>query len=226
MASEKEVFFYADITKPEGLSQAHRTIIQDQYSYDIKDADGNSSGIIRVRSESENGQTVFEQTIKYETKQNETGIASKEEQNISIEKSFYDAWIKCFGAAGCHKVRYVFKSSQIKLRYSLTMSSDESEEDFSETVLDFDLDIEVDVFIGKNGERAKTCKVDIELDGLFKHLKENHPEIKAFDLSVILSNLPLGLENIFNGRTDDPEHRAKSKALWDEYTYKDSERVS
>lgn len=212
MAKETELCFWAELTDRSGLSQAVSQEIQDQYSYKIKSEDGSQNSMIRVRATDVGGTITYEETLKNKTK-TESALFANEETNQPITKEYFEAWIRCFDAPGCHKVRYTFVSQKVLLK------NDEEEIELPE------VKYEVDVFISKEGKYSNYCKVDIEIDNLLAYLAENHKDISKFDVSVSLSSLPIGLKNWFSAVTDNEEQRAGIDAFWKKFTYKDSERV-
>lgn len=212
MAKETELCFWAELTDRSGLSQAVSQEIHDQYSYKIKSEDGQQNSMIRVRATAVGDQITYEETLKRKEK-TEAALFSNVEVNQPITKEYFENWVKCFDAPGCHKVRYVFISQKVML----TTDTDEVELP--------EVKYEVDVFISKEGQYSKFCKVDIEIDGILEYLNEHHKDVGAFDLSVSLSSLPIGLKNWFSAVSDDEEHKAGIDAFWKKFTYKDSERV-
>ena len=81
------------------------------------------------------------------------------------------------------------------------------------------INYQVDVFFDKEGQRAKWCKIDIEIDDILAYLAEHHPEIEQFDTTVWLSKLPFKPEDAFSAVTDDEEQKEAIKAFWERFAH-------
>ena len=214
MAKETELCFWARVTNTSGYGMADAMEIHDQYSYKIpgKENPEESSGMIRVRATTKGQETEYEETLKSKIKDSSLSFANTE-LNTKISEDYFKTWIAAFDAEGCHKVRYTYLAKDSLLTYEgkeYTMPA---------------IPIEVDVFISREGKRSAFVKIDIELDSIHDWLEENHVSVKEYDMTVVLSKLPLGLTDIFSAVTDDPEKKEAIEGFWKTFTYKDSERV-
>lgn len=209
--AETELCFYARIGDAEALENAIDIEHHEQWEYKVivEDDDDNEEyrGKVRVRRTERDGQVKFEETIKLPV-ESEAVTQGNHEYTVSITEEYFDAWKKLFGDKGYKKTRYVFLSKEVML--------DHHEEEIKLP----DIKYEVDVFFDQEGQRAKWCKIDIEIDDILAYLKEHHPEIEKFDTTVWLSKLPFKPEDAFSAVTDDEEQKEAIKAFWDRFAHR------
>lgn len=208
--AETELCFYARIGDAEALENAIDIEHHEQWEYKVvvENDDNNEEyrGKVRIRRTERDGQVKFEETIKLPV-ESEAVTQGNHEYTVSITEEYFDAWKKLFGDKGYKKTRYVFLSKEVML--------DHHEEEIKLP----DIKYEVDVFFDQEGQRAKWCKIDIEIDDILAYLKEHHPEIEKFDTTVWLSKLPFKPENAFSAVTDDDEQKEAIKAFWDRFAH-------
>lgn len=209
--AETELCFYARIGDAEALENAIDIEHHEQWEYKVivEDDDDNKEyrGKVRIRRTERDGQVKFEETIKLPV-ESEAVTQGNHEYTVSITEEYFDAWKKLFGDKGYKKTRYVFLSKEVML--------DHHEEEIKLP----DIKYEVDVFFDQEGQRAKWCKIDIEIDDILAYLKEHHPEIEKFDTTVWLSKLPFKPEDAFSAVTDDEEQKEAIKAFWDRFAHR------
>lgn len=205
--AENEACFYARIGDYAGFEQAADHETHEQWEYKIPvGEDGVKRGRMRVRATARGGEVSYAETIKAPGNP-KAGMASCIEHTIAIDKDHFDAWKQTFGTKGCFKGRYVFLSK------SVTLTLD------GEAIILPEVKYEVDVFVNPAGEKSKWCKIDVELDKILAYLADKHPDIKAFDLTVALSALPLKLEDAFSDKDMDEEHQTAVNTLWDKFSH-------
>lgn len=208
--AETELCFYARIGDAEALETAIDIEHHEQWEYKVivEDDDDNEEyrGKVRIRRTERDGQVKFEETIKLPV-ESEAVTQGNHEYTVSITEEYFNAWKKLFGDKGYKKTRYVFLSKEVML--------DHHEEEIKLP----DIKYEVDVFFDQEGQRAKWCKIDIEIDDILAYLKEHHPEIEKFDTTVWLSKLPFKPEDAFSAVTDDDEQKEAIKAFWDRFAH-------
>lgn len=209
--AETELCFYARIGDAEALENAIDIEHHEQWEYKVvvENDDNNEEyrGKVRIRRTERDGQVKFEETIKLPV-ESEAVTQGNHEYTVSITEEYFDAWKKLFGDKGYKKTRYVFLSKEVML--------DHHEEEIKLP----DIKYEVDVFFDQEGQRAKWCKIDIEIDDILAYLKEHHPEIEKFDTTVWLSKLPFKPEDAFSAVTDDEEQKEAIKAFWDRFAHR------
>lgn len=208
--AETELCFYARIGDAEALENAIDIEHHEQWEYKVivEDDDDNEEyrGKVRIRRTERDGQVKFEETIKLPV-DSEAVTQGSHEYTVSITEEYFNAWKKLFGDKGYKKTRYVFLSKEVVL--------DHHEEEIKLP----DIKYEVDVFFDQEGQRAKWCKIDIEIDDILTYLKEHHPEIEKFDTTVWLSKLPFKPEDAFSAITDNDEQKEAIKAFWDRFAH-------
>lgn len=208
--AETELCFYARIGDAEALENAIDIEHHEQWEYKVivEDDDDNEEyrGKVRIRRTERDNQVKFEETIKLPV-ESEAVTQGNHEYTVSITEEYFNAWKKLFGDKGYKKTRYVFLSKEVML--------DHHEEEIKLP----DIKYEVDVFFDQEGQRAKWCKIDIEIDDILAYLKEHHPEIEKFDTTVWLSKLPFKPEDAFSAVTDDEEQKEAIKAFWERFAH-------
>lgn len=189
MSQETEVEIYGRITNRAGLDQAVSHELQEQSQYEIPTRDG-SKRKVRVRMSVRGGDVRYEETIKTK-KPGQGGSIACTEVTTQISKDYYEAWKQTYGAPVVSKMRYVFMAMDV------TATVDGREEKLP------DLKYEVDVLIGKDGKQSSFCKIDVEIDETLAYLKQHFPGYELGDLKVVVTRLPLGLEDVFMPDSDE-----------------------
>lgn len=189
MNQETEVEIYGRITNRAGLDQAVSQELHEQSQYEIPTRDG-SKRKVRVRMTVRGGDVRYEETIKTK-KPGEGGSMVCTEVTTQISKEYYEAWKQTYGTPVVTKMRYVFMAMDV------TADVDGREEKLP------DLKYEVDVLIGKDGKQSSFCKIDVELDETLAYLKQHFPGYELGDLKVVVTRLPLGLEDVFMPDSDE-----------------------
>lgn len=208
--AETELCFYARIGDAEALENAIDIEHHEQWEYKVivEDDDDNEEyrGKVRIRRTERDNQVKFEETIKLPV-ESEAVTQGNHEYTVSITEEYFNAWKRLFGDKGYKKTRYVFLSKEVMLDHH------------DEEIKLPDIKYEVDVFFDQEGQRAKWCKIDIEIDDILAYLKEHHPEIEKFDTTVWLSKLPFKPEDAFSAVTDNDEQKEAIKAFWDRFAH-------
>ena len=203
--AETELCFYARIGDVEGFDQAIDTEHHEQWEHKVKLGE-DYRGKTRIRRTEREGHVKFEETIKLPV-ESEAVTQGSHEYTISNTEEYFGAWKALFGDKGYKKTRYVFLSKEVMLDHQ------------EESIKLPDIKYEVDVFFDKEGQRAKWCKIDIEIDDILAYLAEHHPEIEKFDTTVWLSKLPFKPEDAFSAVTDDEEQKEAIKAFWERFAH-------
>lgn len=176
---EDEITLYAKIGDHEGLRQAYEAEMHIQA--EVK----GPAGRIRVRkttpwhpgTKGPAGPDVFELTTKFELASG--AVQSNKERTKVIDRETCEQFISVCDVYQS-KTRYCFRIEKLVLG-ALTS---EVEVEVS------DLKYEVDVYDLGNGERSEWCKIDIELGGLGRKLKEHGLNLDDLNIVVRISKLP------------------------------------
>ncbi len=207
-SKETELTFYGKVGDFSGFDQAVSMEVQSQFSFDLPSDGIHSTGRTRVRSTAIDGQIKYEETIKTSQYDEESHCAKCEEFTTDIDEEYFEAWKKAFKVKGVNKIRYVFLSKNVDL-----------DTGNNEILKLPELKFEVDVFLDKEGNKSKWCKIDIEIDNLLDYLKEQHKDIKRFDVLVKLSSLPINLEHSFSSSTENEEEKKAISHFWEVFSY-------
>lgn len=205
---ETELTFYAKIGNFEGLEQAVSSEVQSQFSYSLPTDEGKPATRVRVRSTARDGEMVYEETIKIAVLNPESKTFNCDEHTTIIDEAYFEAWKQAYDCSGVDKLRYVFLSKEVEL-----------DEGDGKIVKLPSIKYEVDVFLDRNGNKSKWCKIDIEIDKLLKCIQEQHASIKSFDAVVKLSALPFSPEHAFSGKTDKEDEKQAIDHFWKNFSY-------
>ena len=206
MKQETELTFYGKIGNWSGFEQALSMEVQQQHSFFFNQDDEKKKSQMRVRSTVKDGVAVYEQTIKLPVFNSDTQTFGNQEFSVEITEEFFHAWIKATQVYGIHKLRYIFLSKNVELDIGN-----------GEVITLPEIKYEVDVFLNKNGDKSKWCKIDIEMDHILDYLKEQHKDISKFDVKVKISSLPIQLENVFSAKTDNEEEKKAIAHFWNTF---------
>lgn len=148
-SNETEVCFYALIGNREGLKQAATVEIQEQYSFIVPSETEGKPTKIRTRAITKDGQTRYELTIKGPASEKQENCAASVETTALIGEKFFNVWKETVSPEGIRKVRYVFVPEKTVVSFQGTDHEIPG------------VKYEVDVFISKDGNESKWCKIDI-----------------------------------------------------------------
>ena len=207
MNQETELTFYAKIGDSEGFSQAVSEEIQCQHAYFINHGEGKGKTQLRVRSTTKNGVVLYEETVKLPIFNHDVQTFGNREFTNKIEEDYFKAWIAGVRVGGVNKIRYVFLSKEVEL-----------DAGDGEIIKLPEVKYEVDVFLDKDGNKSKWCKIDIEIDHILEVLKEQHKDVGKFDATVKLSALPFKPENAFSAKTENEEEKKAIEHFWEVFT--------
>lgn len=198
---EVELCFYGEITNPKGLAEATSTELQEQYEFRLPPTeDGKKRGRQRVRKTTIDNQARYVQTLKVPMPEEEGKIQGETEYDTEIGEDFWKAWRQTYCCPGVMKQRYVFLSQKVELQYK------------GQTFELPEVKFEIDVFINKEGQRSKWCKIDIEIQHLQEFIEQHAPRVKKFTSNISFAKLPIGLENVFPAI--DMEKKSEIQAFW------------
>lgn len=188
MPRETEIEIYGKITNRDGLSQAVSKEYQEQAEYVLPGEGPKRKVRVRKSQMAGSDDVLYQETHKL---YHEDG--SCEEINTPITEAFFASWLDLYQSPRVAKTRYVFMAMNVT-----------AEIDGQEVKMP-DLKYEVDVLTSKDGKPSAFCKIDVEIDELLAYMKEHHPGYKVDDLTVMVTQLPLGLTDVFMPDTD--EHK-------------------
>ena len=207
MKQETELTFYAKIGNPEGLQEAISEEIQCQHAYFINHGEGKGKTQLRVRSTTKDGVVLYEETVKLPVFNPDVQTFGNQEFTTKIEEDYFNAWIAGVRVGGINKIRYVFLSKDVIL-----------DTGNGEEIKLPEVKYEVDVFLDKDGNKSKWCKIDIEIDHILDLLKEQHKDVGKFDMTVKLSTLPFRPENTFSAKTENEDELKAIAHFWEVFT--------
>ena len=197
MSREREIVIICKIGDFSGLKGADEVEQQEQLEQFCPDKQGK----MRVRKTVSQKGTDYEATIKTFGDPSNT-VKDVEEINNPITSAFFEAFR---GVADSLKIktRHVFHGNK-----SIITLQDKS-------VVLPPVTYEVDVFKRPDGRESEWCKIDIELDDLFKAI-ENTPELHGQDLnfSISVTDLPFKPQHAFVMGDCTEEQMAAVKELW------------
>lgn len=188
-SSENELLIYGEMTFPEGLKQAERVIVQEQYELKAPKISGVSKGKIRVRKETENGIDQYTMTTKVSA-DSKTHF-SNEEYTISIDREYFDAF-KSIATSGMKKTRYLFPVRQVTIH-----DPNKGEDGKSAVFKNPDAFYEVDVFTHPNGTLYAWVKIDLEMDNIMELVKGAMDDEATLRLTAIVTSLPIKPVKVF-----------------------------
>lgn len=207
ITAETELCFYARITDKTGFEKAADKESHEQWEYLIPPReDGTLRGKIRIRATGRGSEVAYTETIKTPPKAL-GAVGGRQEHTVVIDKAYFDYWKEAFGTVGVFKNRFVFLSKDVTLDLK------------GEKIILPEVKFEVDVLLTPQGEHSKWCKIDVELDAVLAYLADKHADLAAFDLTVSLSSIPLGLEDAFSAEDMDEEHTTAVKNFWTKFSH-------
>jgi len=195
---EVEVVIYAEITHPDGLSQA--SYIEEHEQLESRYDNGTS---VRVRKVTPAGESAS--TYIYTTKVrigDDPSIQTMEEFSVEVNEAFFEVF-KISANRRILKTRYYFESKTISLKNG----------DGDAVLRIPDVGYEVDVF-KTTGTPSTWAKIDIEIDAVEDYLNKTMPG-EEYHLHVKVSHLPFKPANcIINGKGTD-EQKGFISNLWE-----------
>lgn len=204
---ETELCFFANVENKAGLLEAVSIEIHDQWEYKLPvGEDGKAKGRVRVRRTEKNDVVSYAETLKVPFF-NEGVQQGDTEYTTEISEEYYMAWVSTFGSVGTKKIRYTFITKNVEL----TTGGD--------VVKLPELLFEVDILVDPQGKQSKWCKIDVELDKALAVLTEQHPDVRSYDLTVKLSELPFKPTDVVSALTTDESERAGIQAFWKRFEH-------
>lgn len=175
---EDEIVIYGRIGNRDGLARAVEFIEQDQAQ--IK----TPKGCTRVRKFRVGRAWSYEMTVK--TMVSKGDVVRQKEKTTEITSDVYRLFV-----SGCDsrmiKTRFVFPIERCTVK-NPTMTA--------EVVVE-GLKWEVDVFQTPKGAMSEWCKIDLEITGLRKQLKDAGLTVKDLKLALKVTGLPIDLQSYF-----------------------------
>lgn len=200
---ETEFVVYAEITKPEGLRMAHAVYEQEQLEGNI----GHPGQRCRVRKETRDG--VIAYTFTYKLPIDNDGMQQFIEHTTTIDEAFWNDF-RHVAKKRLRKKRYEFLTQKVTFEAVI---------DGQKVMVELpELKYEVDVYFDKDGRAIKWCKIDLELDSMYRHIKEHYgQDDRDIRLSIKYSHLPFAPEGMISNKTKDPEQLKFLSNLWEQH---------
>lgn len=202
-SEETEITLYARIDDPESLQEAE--LIEDHIQFESTLVSGARQRVRKITPVKGSSSTAdrYEVTLKVK-RPNDGGVASSNETTQETDRGFYLAFADV-AARGIVKRRYKFIGKP-------------------PIISGIDKDIvlpavvyEIDQFtIPGTGEKSNWIKIDIEIDGILKALKEQGIDASSVRQKFDISNLPFTGHDMFSAASADPEQKAILDKLWEE----------
>lgn len=203
-AAEIELCYFCELTKPEGLSEAADTEMQEQYEYRLPPGpQGQRRGRIRIRKTTKNNESTFVETIKMPA--DPTALLGDMESNADVSEPYYNVWRSLYQVSGQRKIRYTFVSTEVTMMY------------LGNEIKLPPVKFEVDIFLDKVGKKSKWAKVDIEVQDIIAFLKKSHEDVDAAKFEINFSCLPLGIGEVVSAVSKKAEDRAAIDAFFKMY---------
>jgi hypothetical protein len=209
---ETEIVIYSKINNLEGLNECNSSEQHNEGHNNISD-----TLRLRVRKTTPIDSSDNKQELTFKLKKpinkaiDPELVSSNIEYNNDIElDQFNDLLDSCEYLV--NKKRYVFNCENVS--FKITIEGEEKE------ITIPDLIYEVDVFTDKNSQIIEWCKIEVEIDPIFKFLDDNYPNlIDQITFKVKISHLPFKpIEAIITNFSDE-KTSAFIDNLW-EHQYK------
>lgn len=181
---ESEITIYAEVGDMTGFKEASQVEGQIQFEAIV----GEKGGRLRTRYVKEDKRSRYEITMKRPTAsggEDNVIISEMVENTIKIDEDFFNGF-KVLASHAIVKNRYIFTSKNVELKVKLKGNTDPKHYTIP------NVQYEVDVYLDKDGGISNTCKIDVEVDGIYNYLVTNHPELKDVKITLELkvSHLP------------------------------------
>ena len=200
---ETEITLYARIDDPESLQEAE--LIEDHIQFESTLVSGARQRVRKIAPVKGSSSTAdrYEVTLKVK-RPDDGGVASSNETTQETDRGFYLAFADV-AHRGIVKRRHKFIGK-------------------APIISGLDKDIvlpaviyEVDQFtIPGTGEKSNWIKIDIEIDGILKALKEQGIDTSSVRQKFDISNLPFTGHDMFSAAGANPEQKAILGKLWEE----------